>query len=64
MVKDLFEKNNISLKTSQIDKFEKFLSLFIDKNSQLNLSAIRDSEGIIEKHFIDSVVLNNFLKLE
>ncbi len=29
----------------------------MEKNSQINLSGIRDTEGIIEKHFIDSLML-------
>ena len=53
----------ISLKTSQINLFEKFLSLFMEKNSKINLSAIRDETWVIEKHFIDSIILNNFIEL-
>lgn len=60
---DIFKSYNISLKTSQIQLFEKFLALFIEKNSQLNLSAIRDEQWVIEKHFIDSIILNNYIKL-
>ena len=47
-----------------MEKFEKFLEIFKEKNSQVNLSAIRDDEGIIEKHFIDSIMLNIFLDFE
>jgi len=36
----------------------------MEKNSQINLSAIRDKEWIIEKHFIDSIMLNVFVELE
>jgi 16S rRNA (guanine527-N7)-methyltransferase len=45
-------------------KFEKFLEIFMEKNSQINLSAIRDKDWIIEKHFIDSIMLNVFVELE
>jgi len=62
-IEKLFKKYNISLKTSQTNLFEKFLALFIEKNSQINLSAIRDEIWIIEKHFIDSIMLNNFIQL-
>ncbi|MCH2188355.1 16S rRNA (guanine(527)-N(7))-methyltransferase RsmG [Candidatus Gracilibacteria bacterium] len=59
-----FKKYNIELETEELKKFEKFLEIFKEKNAQINLSAIRDDEGIIEKHFIDSVMLNVFMELE
>ena len=37
------------------------MKIFIEKNSQINLSAIRESEDIIKKHFVDSVFLNTFI---
>jgi len=36
----------------------------MEKNSQINLSAIRDADGIIEKHFIDSLMLAIFTDVE
>lgn len=36
----------------------------MEKNSQINLSAIRDKDGIIEKHFIDSIMLAVFCEIE
>ena len=63
-IKKLFLENKMELEESEIEKFEKFLKIFIEKNSQINLSAIRDEESIITKHFIDSVFLNIFIELE
>lgn len=63
-MQELFKKYNIELEKEELVKFEKFLELFKEKNSQINLSAIRDDEGIIEKHFIDSIMLNIFVELE
>lgn len=60
-MKEIFEKYKIELDGNEIKKFEKFLEIFKEKNSQINLSAIRDEQGIIEKHFVDSVMLNIFL---
>ncbi|MDD4151184.1 MAG: 16S rRNA (guanine(527)-N(7))-methyltransferase RsmG [Candidatus Gracilibacteria bacterium] len=62
-MKSLFEKYNINLEDDKIKKFEKFLEIFIEKNSMMNLSAIRDEEGIIIKHFIDSLMLTKFTNL-
>ena len=34
---------------------------FVEKNAQLNLSAIRDEEGILVKHIQDSLEVNKIL---
>jgi 16S rRNA (guanine527-N7)-methyltransferase len=40
-----------------LSRFENYLSLFLRWNERLNLSAIRDEEGIISRHFIESIVV-------
>lgn len=60
-MEEFFKKYKIELEKEEIEKFEKFLEIFKQKNSQINLSAIRDDNWIIEKHFVDSVMLNIFL---
>lgn len=60
---ELFKKYDINLNEEQISLFEKFLELFVVKNSLMNLSAIRDNEWIIVKHFIDSLMLTKFTSL-
>ncbi len=59
-----FKKYNIELEKDELEKFENFLRLFKEKNSQINLSAIREDQDIIEKHFIDSIILNTFMDFE
>ena len=61
---ELLKKYNLELEEHEMVKFEKFLEIFMEKNSKINLSAIRDKDGIIEKHFIDSIMLNVFVELE
>ena len=58
---EIFKKYNIELEKEEIEKFEKFLELFVEKNSKINLSAIREKDDIILKHFLDSIILNIFL---
>ena len=60
----LLKKYKIELSENELEKFEKFLELFTDKNSKINLSAIREKDAIIEKHFIDSIMLNIFVELD
>lgn len=44
-----------------IDQFTQFLDLFIEYNSHTNLSAIREPEDIVLKHFIDSLMVRKFV---
>jgi len=64
LIKDLFDKYEIHYNEEQIEKFEKLLTVFKETNSQINLSAIRDDKWIIEKHFIDSLKLSEYIDLE
>jgi 16S rRNA (guanine527-N7)-methyltransferase len=50
-----FSSHGFELSDSELAQFEQFLSLFIEYNSHTNLSSIRDREGIILKHFVDSL---------
>lgn len=61
---ELFQKYGITLTEKQKELFDTFLALFLEKNKHINLSAIRDENGVIEKHFIDSVMLSKFMNLE
>lgn len=62
-MKELFKKYNLELEKSEIEKFEIFLDIFKEKNSQINLSAIREDKAIVEKHFIDSIMLSAFFDI-
>ena len=60
---DPFSMYNLSLSYQEEVLFQKFLSLFQEYNAHTNLSAIRDEAEIIEKHFIDSLMLDRFQKI-
>jgi len=62
-MRELFNKYKIELDENEYKLFETFLKIFKEKNSQINLSAIRDDNWIIEKHFVDSIMLNVFVEL-
>lgn len=44
------------------EKLNKYLELLMEKNKVMNLTAIREKEDIIVKHFYDSMLLNDLLK--
>lgn len=45
-------------------EFEKLFDLYMDWNSKINLSAIRDREGVYEKHFADSLLLKEYFDIK
>jgi 16S rRNA (guanine527-N7)-methyltransferase len=49
---DLF---GIKLTADQQEKFRIYETLLLDWNSKINLTAVRDAEGIRVKHFLDSL---------
>ena len=61
-MKDYFEqllkKSNIKLDNSKVEILLKYLRLLTEKNKVMNLTAIRDEKEILEKHFIDSLLLS------
>ena len=46
---------NITLSAEQIEQFEIYERLLLDWNSKMNLTAVRDAEGIRQRHFLDSL---------
>lgn len=47
----------IRLTAEQVEKFDIFARLLSERNKVMNLTAIADSEGIVRKHFADSLSL-------
>lgn len=46
------------------DRFDKYAELLVDYNNKVNLTAITSPEGIVVKHFADSLCLTKFVELE
>lgn len=62
LVKGIEKIGAKGISEESIDNLLKYLKLLVEYNSHTNLTAIRDEEGIVEKHFIDSLLLQNYLK--
>ncbi len=56
------EKNKIMLLEEQIEKFYKYMNLLIEWNQKINLTAIVDPKEIIQKHFMDSMSVLNYIQ--
>ena len=57
----LLSKSEIKVSDEKITQMLKFLGLLYNKNQIMNLTAIRDKKGMLEKHFIDSLLLTKVI---
>jgi len=56
------EKFGARLGDEQMDAFDRYLSLIREYNQKLNLTGIGDEDGIVIKHFIDSLAAAEFME--
>ena len=49
------QKLSIELSPETLEKFDAYANLLVETNKSMNLTAITDPEGIVYKHFIDSL---------
>jgi len=65
---ELFNKRlierNIQITEEELSLFEIYATELKDWNTRINLTAITNDEDIIDKHFIDSILLLKFEELE
>jgi 16S rRNA (guanine527-N7)-methyltransferase len=51
----LFESGQTELDPETADRFEAYLHLLLRWNSRTNLTAVRDEDGILRRHFLESI---------
>lgn len=56
------EKLGVEYTEKKVDNLLKYLSMLLRYNSHTNLTAMRDEKLIIEKHFLDSLLLQKLIK--
>lgn len=54
----------IELTDSQLNAFETYYDMLIDRNKVMNLTAITEFDEVMDKHFLDSIYLFRSIKLE
>ncbi len=59
---ELLKDSDIVISEDQYEKLKIYFDYLKEKNKHINLTAIRDDEGIIEKHFWDSIILMKYIK--
>ena len=57
------KKYNISINNDMENKFDIYLKMLIEWNKKMNLTAITDPREITIKHFLDSAVLIDAVKI-
>lgn len=67
IVKEILKKAasdiGINLNDNQLDKFQKYYEILIEKNKVMNLTAITEVNDVVTKHFVDSISLINYFEL-
>lgn len=54
----------IELKDSQLNAFETYYDMLIDRNKVMNLTAITEFDEVMDKHFLDSTYLFRSIELK
>ena len=62
-IRDEFSKIQIELSEKQAEQFEQYYEMMIAKNEVMNLTAITEFEEVVQKHFIDSVMIKEVREL-
>lgn len=55
-IKEVFKSIDIELNEVQVKQFMTYFEMLVEWNERMNLTAITDSEGVLIKHFADSVI--------
>ena len=62
IINKMLDYNDISLNKEQINKLYQYMNNLKQWNEKINLTAIKNDEEIILKHFIDSIVVNKYIE--
>lgn len=55
---------NIELTDMQLKQFQIYYGMMMETNKVMNLTAITEFEDVIDKHFVDSILLGNIMDLK
>ena len=59
-----FESVDFTFSEEQKRKFYTFYEMLIEKNKVMNLTGITEFPEVVEKHFLDSIMLGKYISLE
>ena len=61
---NILQKSKIEVSEEKKENLLIYLELLYEKNQVMNLTAIRDKKGMLEKHFVDALFLTKIIKEE
>ena len=61
-IKEAFQKIQIELTEGQIGQFEQYYEYLVKKNEVMNLTAITEFSEVVQKHFVDSLMIRELLE--
>lgn len=62
--KKIFEDHNLALTEEAYEKLDIYAEFLTEKNKVMNLTAITDPEEILIKHFLDSILITNYISVK
>lgn len=60
---DMLNKIGVELSEKQVNQFLKYYEMLIEKNKVMNLTSITEFDEVIEKHFVDSLQIAQYVDL-
>ena len=63
-LKKCLSELNIEISDYQLNQFQIFYDLLIEKNKVMNLTAITEEKEVVLKHFVDSVLLLKYIEID
>lgn len=63
LLKNEAAKFGVDLDEKALDRFDIYAKLLVEWNEKINLTAITDPEGIVMKHFVDSLSVFSAIKI-
>ena len=64
LLHDESKKMGIELTESQLEKFKIYMDFLLEYNTHTNLTAIKNPDDIVIKHFLDSMALLNYVNIK
>ena len=63
-LKKCLSELNIEISDYQLNQFQIFYDLLIEKNKVMNLTAITEEKEVVLKHFVDSILLLKYIEID
>lgn len=61
---DIASRIGIEISELQLEQFQKYYNLLLEKNKVMNLTAITEERDVVIKHFIDSISILQYYSLQ